>query len=36
VVVIGRHIHEEYEDNATRLGELLPFSWERCAFKETS
>ena len=33
VVVIGRHIREEYADNAIRLGALPQFSWERCAFE---
>lgn len=33
VVVIGRHIHEDFEDNAERLGALPPFSWDLCAFE---
>ncbi|MBX6370535.1 MAG: hypothetical protein IRZ04_21400 [Rhodospirillales bacterium] len=33
VVVIGRHIHEEFEDNAERLRTLPRFSWERCALE---
>jgi ATP-dependent DNA helicase RecG len=32
-VVIGRHIREEYGDNAERLKALPRFSWERCAFE---
>ena len=31
VVVIGRHIREDYGDNAKRLKALPRFSWERCA-----
>jgi hypothetical protein len=31
IVVIGRHIHEEYADNAARLRALPRFSWDRCA-----
>jgi predicted amidophosphoribosyltransferase len=32
VVVIGRHINDDYGDNARRLKELSrPFEWERCA-----
>ena len=31
VVVIGRHVHEDYRDNAARLRALPRFSWERCA-----
>jgi predicted amidophosphoribosyltransferase len=33
VVVIGRHIREDYEDNASRLAALPQFSWERCAYE---
>jgi len=33
VVVIGRHIHEDFEDNAERLKALPRFSWDRCAFE---
>jgi predicted amidophosphoribosyltransferase len=33
VVVIGRHIREDYEDNEERLRALPRFSWERCAFE---
>lgn len=33
VVVIGRHIHEDFEGNAERLGALPRFTWERCAFE---
>lgn len=32
-VVIGRHIREEYGDNAERLRASPQFSWERCAFE---
>jgi hypothetical protein len=32
VVVIGRHIHEDYGDTAERLQGLPSFSWDRCAF----
>lgn len=32
VIVIGRHIREDYEDNANRLAELPRFSWDRCAY----
>jgi orotate phosphoribosyltransferase len=32
VVVIGRHINDDYGANARRLKELSrPFEWERCA-----
>jgi hypothetical protein len=32
VLVIGRHIHEEYENNATRLAHRpTPFDWTFCA-----
>lgn len=32
VLVIGRHIHEDYRDNATRLRDLpKPFDWNTCA-----
>lgn len=34
VVVIGRHIRDDYEDNAKRLRALPGFSWERCALEE--
>ncbi len=33
VVLIGRHIREDYEDNAKRLKALPRFSWEWCAFE---
>jgi predicted amidophosphoribosyltransferase len=34
VVVIGRHIHEDYANNASRLREISrPFSWDECAFE---
>lgn len=33
VVVIGRHVREEYGDNAERLRALPRFLWERCAFE---
>jgi len=33
VVVIGRHIHDDYGDNAQRLKALPRFSWERCALE---
>ncbi len=33
VVVIGRHICEEWQANAARLKALPRFSWERCAFE---
>jgi orotate phosphoribosyltransferase len=32
-VVIGRHIHEDWGDNAERLKALQHFSWDRCAFE---
>jgi hypothetical protein len=33
VVVLGRHIHEHYRDNAARLEALArPFAWDLCAF----
>jgi hypothetical protein len=35
VVVIGRHIRDDYGDNAKRLKVLPAFSWERCALEET-
>jgi predicted amidophosphoribosyltransferase len=31
VLVVGRHIRDDYADNAQRLKELPRFSWERCA-----
>lgn len=32
VLVIGRHVHENYADNAERLAELpTPFDWDTCA-----
>ena len=34
VVVIGRHIHEGYEDNAERLVALRRFSWDDCAYDQ--
>jgi adenine/guanine phosphoribosyltransferase-like PRPP-binding protein len=30
-VVIGRHVHEDFGDNAARLRALPAFSWDRCA-----
>lgn len=33
VVVIGRHIRENFENNAERLRTLPPFTWDRCAFE---
>jgi hypothetical protein len=34
VVIIGRHIHEDYQDNAERLGALpRRFEWEACALQ---
>ena len=33
VVVIGRHINDDYADNASRLEALPRFSWERCAIE---
>ena len=33
VVVIGRHIHDDYGNTAQRLKGLPRFSWERCAFE---
>lgn len=32
-VVIGRHIHEDWGNNAERLKALPRFSWERCALE---
>jgi adenine/guanine phosphoribosyltransferase-like PRPP-binding protein len=32
-VVIGRHIHEHFGDNAERLKALPRFSWQRCALE---
>lgn len=33
-VVIGRHVHEDYQDNGDRLREVVrPFQWDRCAFE---
>lgn len=33
VVVIGRHIHEDFEDNGERLRALPRFSWDLCALE---
>ncbi len=31
-VVVGRHVREDYADNAERMEALPRFSWDRCAF----
>lgn len=37
VVVIGRHVHDDYADNAQRLRDLPHmFDWTRCAFEQQS
>jgi orotate phosphoribosyltransferase len=32
-IVIGRHVHKDFGDNASRLMALPRFSWERCALE---
>jgi predicted phosphoribosyltransferase len=34
VVIVGRHVHEDFEDNAARLAALpREFTWDRCALE---
>ncbi len=32
VLVIGRHIHEDYKDNKQRLKKRSPYDWDKCPY----